>query len=1635
MNLSIIIYVLNKDIALNQVKKFILNNIKVDYIFILINDDYKSLFSNYGNVFIENNYQYKSNCYQDVYTSLKSHNYDKVLEINPNFFINYKYIEQCLRANNDIVGSNTFISYDDIMYINQLKNIGEINNIIYCRCFNKHFLEKVNYKIFDFTKNENIFELSQMSCIIYSSDILHITTQHVYKKYDNVYNSDIYQSILLSSAKKLEILDIIDLDLDIYFNQQGIKNVQVSNDIIYFKDKIKSNYNLLDNNDTFDHKMFFGMYSDNDIKDLINFTGKRFILWAGSDVDDRIPHVKNNIEHIQLLENITHFAISKSISDRLLKYNINSTLINFSLINKSLYKKVSLDNNSRSKRIYVYDGNNNDLIYNVTLCRQISTMLSDKYEFIFRSDIDYNEKEMIAFYQSCFMGIRLCEQDGNANTVQEMGLLGLPVLHNGPMPNSVAWINDIDYICEKIDYIHNNFQNKKSIISNSVSMFINGDEREEMCIFVPMWHRHNTTEKNLHLLSHQNYIKTQIIVIYSNESDEQFCNNLNYSNLHPIKVENRPLSKKFQFGAEYTKIFYPYGIIINGSDDFLSLNFASCVHNNFKTTNTTYFGCNFWYVGDTVSMLLYKFTYNDPLRVVGCGRSFKYTLLNDMNWQVFPLIKNSGIDGASKVMIQEKAIPFATNDPYCFTISFKEETDMITPMSNLLKSEHSEYEIISNNNLNQILYSNTLMDLQTTFKLKQTISNLNRYLFITLLDDNLKKSNPIMLNSYYMENILSSQYDVMDLRELETRKNFDYSLIFIDAISLNTRTTKLNRDKLFSYLAKIRHIPKVLLSHDIHDYSYDFENNCQPLYCNKPLKPNYNMNDLKAKYLEFLQINNIEYIIGICDCPELDIMVKYYSKQIKQFYLMTHHIPENIFYYKGYEKKYDILIYGWANEIVYPFRDRLKKLFAVSPFRVKIIERTADITKMPIEHDLADIINESWLVITCVSNFSYLVRKYFEIGACGSIPCGNINNQGREIFQGNMIEIDEQMSDYEIIKIISYYLNNKFLLMKMSDEIRELAMKYNYNTFMKNLIDIKDNIIYDSHTNLIYENQKQKYEPYSINYMHATNESMVINDWLKNQQSTLVSNDQEHTVTVKQNTSTPGMKTSIMLKENNYILTFGVESKLLKTKVYIFNEKSVQLSVNEQTHDCMTCVNISVSRPGKYSIFILTTNPQIDETFIIKNPILHKLIVCPLNHDLITPIRDNLFSKVFYGSLSCVNEVQKLARIFNGKIINKVNILKQQYDNIICYQHSKILVLIGFYSPHHWSKYKELFDLFETVFIIFTGTDILQLNDAKVDINDKMEIKSFLKSLKCICGALNVRNKLEIKSLHNINCHIISLPVSPVQETGKYNIIPNSNKIACYMSNNLEWYCHDIILQVAMLLHEYEFYIYKYDGFSSEIINNNNLKNVIYNTETIVNIQEFMSDKLCSLRVTFHDGEPMTGIETMLMGKPFLFNHEMKYSIPISNNPDEIAHTIKNLIIGDNKESIEYYTIRNSNRNFEKNIKCFLPKMSHKIDLLANMITNSIETLNDKDITIPIVGLINNRKYRLILNGHVTGYCKLIINNGKIIDNTFNIMQKYETCNYIDFIGRKTTKLVLQIRSNNELCNVSIDSLDVFLLL
>jgi len=554
------------------------------------------------------------------------------------------------------------------------------------------------------------------------------------------------------------------------------------------------------------------------------------------------------------------------------------------------------------------------------------------------------------------------------------------------------------------------------------------------------------------------YSKTKIILMYSNQEDKEFALRLESKihNLYPIEVANRPLSKKFQFGAEFSKIFYPKGIIINGSDDFLSLNYSKCVYETFSSGNYNYLGCNFWYVGDLASMLLYKFKYNDSKRVVGCGRAFKYDLLDNLNWQIFPLDCNSGIDGASKEIIKSLAVFKAIDLPKCFTFSFKEKTDMITPMTNLLKSEHNTHEIISDPGLLKIMYSTNLYELETTFRFQETSISINLYLFVTLLDENLKKSNPVMLNSYYMEKVLGPYFDIIDIRNLESIKLFNYKLIFIDGIALNTRTTKLDKSTLYSLLNKIKNIPKVLLAHDIHDYSFDFDLCCQPPkeMLTRDLFPVQEFTSQKENIKQFLKQNNIQNIITVCDCDEFDIMHKYYSEQIKKFFIISHHIPQEIFFPKHLPKKYDILIYGWSNsDIVYPFRTRLKKLLLESKrFKVHVIERTSDIKKMLIENELADLISQSWICITCVSNFSYLVRKYFEIAACGSVPCGNINAQGKTIFGNNIIELDSNMSDYEILRIIQYYLSNQELLVYMSNQIKTIASTYNYNMFIKKIM-------------------------------------------------------------------------------------------------------------------------------------------------------------------------------------------------------------------------------------------------------------------------------------------------------------------------------------------------------------------------------------------------------------------------------------------------------------------------------------------------------------------------------------------------------------------------------------------------------
>jgi hypothetical protein len=87
---------------------------------------------------------------------------------------------------------------------------------------------------------------------------------------------------------------------------------------------------------------------------------------------------------------------------------------------------------------------------------------------------------------------------------------------------------------------------------------------------------------------------------------------------------------------------------------------------------------------------------------------------------------------------------------------------------------------------------------------------------------------------------------------------------------------------------------------------------------------------------------------------------------------------------------------------------------------------------------LAKLINQSWIGLATVSNFSYLVGKYFEISACNTVVLGNMNSQGKKIWSNNFIYVDETMTDVEISSRIKNALQNRKLLTKISTTMYDI---------------------------------------------------------------------------------------------------------------------------------------------------------------------------------------------------------------------------------------------------------------------------------------------------------------------------------------------------------------------------------------------------------------------------------------------------------------------------------------------------------------------------------------------------------------------------------------------------------------------
>lgn len=208
--------------------------------------------------------------------------------------------------------------------------------------------------------------------------------------------------------------------------------------------------------------------------------------------------------------------------------------------------------------------------------------------------------------------------------------------------------------------------------------------------------------------------------------------------------------------------------------------------------------------------------------------------------------------------------------------------------------------------------------------------------------------------------------------------------------------------------------------------------------------------------------------------------------------LPARYINTNIFKNWEQEKYFDILIYGSRNVNVqiqthvadqeykqkweqvnqkpigkmhafYPLREKLESLITkhTNKYRVKIIKQACIFNAPVANADLSKLINQSWLTISTTSRADIAMAKYFEIAGSYSGILGNIPTDYEHIYKNKIVEVNEWMSDEEILSVIDNALSDKIKLQEMINDIGDYTHEhYNLNACVRDMDELFENLKY-----------------------------------------------------------------------------------------------------------------------------------------------------------------------------------------------------------------------------------------------------------------------------------------------------------------------------------------------------------------------------------------------------------------------------------------------------------------------------------------------------------------------------------------------------------------------------------------------
>jgi len=286
-------------------------------------------------------------------------------------------------------------------------------------------------------------------------DVIELNYWYQLKSLEFGYLLENCEKIFLPDKRFITIFDD-DLSDKFFFYKNDIKFLPNEINQIHISDKIKHieyqicnkfNFNLYNNNNQ--PTYIFGIYNRIDLSIVENHNNDIYIIFGGSDLDYNMFHCKVLIPKLLQFDNKIkkYYVISENLKNRAIQLKLPKNKIE--LIRLDLSEELNkIDKYNKS--IYIYDGFGKiGKLYRRELVEKVLEILPIKFKTIFSSDLCIPPQEMCSVYQQCFIGLRLTEKDGNANTVIEMGKLGIPVIYNGNEINAISY-NDYNDISNKI---------------------------------------------------------------------------------------------------------------------------------------------------------------------------------------------------------------------------------------------------------------------------------------------------------------------------------------------------------------------------------------------------------------------------------------------------------------------------------------------------------------------------------------------------------------------------------------------------------------------------------------------------------------------------------------------------------------------------------------------------------------------------------------------------------------------------------------------------------------------------------------------------------------------------------------------------------------------------------------------------------------------------------------------------------------------------------------------------------------------------------------------------------------------------------------------------------------------------------